>query len=378
MKNKKLYIMAGCKCKGKDYAFKRKPVQQIFAYILCFLCILAIQMQTPEKVKAEENSIEYATVISANGSYSGRLSDGSEDYYKFTLNESAKITVTISIEELHNSGTKLSIYDNQYECLDREYIEYDGNRKCKYKKMDLYFSAGTYYFHFYHFTGTYSFVMESKSAGETFLESQLHPNDILSQAKDVSLDKKYAGLLGLGDEQDFYKFYVPFSGKVYISHYDYCGSGGTSKYVILDIEGNQRQSFTDYYMPDKGYIYDRDDLELEKGEYYLKVCGSYGFYNFTINIEPNPAQIAQIKRNKTKAVIKIEKQEGVTGYVIQYSTSDKFEKRLTKTETVKGTTVRLTGLKKKKTYYVRVKAYKVWNGETYYSKYGDIITMYYY
>ena len=62
-----------------------------------------------------------------------------------------------------------------------------------------------------------------------------------------------------------------------------------------------------------------------------------------------------IKGKKIKAIWK--KVTGAKGYEIQYSTNKKFKKA--KTKTTKKTTFVIKKLKKKKTYYVRVRAYKL-------------------
>lgn len=63
---------------------------------------------------------------------------------------------------------------------------------------------------------------------------------------------------------------------------------------------------------------------------------------------------------------------GVKGYQIKYFTSKKFTKKTTKTVKVKKTTKTVTKLKKKKTYYAKVRAYKMVNGKTYYSKWSTV------
>ena len=63
----------------------------------------------------------------------------------------------------------------------------------------------------------------------------------------------------------------------------------------------------------------------------------------------------------------------ITGYEIQYSTSKKFTKKTTKSKKVTGykkTSVKISKLKAKKTYYVRIRTYKKIGKVTYYSKWS--------
>lgn len=74
-----------------------------------------------------------------------------------------------------------------------------------------------------------------------------------------------------------------------------------------------------------------------------------------------------------KALVNWKKVSNASGYAIQYSTSKKFKKPVTvKVKKAKTTSTTLKKLKKGKTYYVRVRAYKTVNGTTYYGKYSSV------
>lgn len=73
------------------------------------------------------------------------------------------------------------------------------------------------------------------------------------------------------------------------------------------------------------------------------------------------AVIKSAKSEKKKTVlVKFNKLAGVNGYQIQYSTSNGFKKQATKTITIKGNKTFNKTIKKlkKKTYYIRARAYK--------------------
>lgn len=74
------------------------------------------------------------------------------------------------------------------------------------------------------------------------------------------------------------------------------------------------------------------------------------------------------KKSKTSATVKFKKVSGATGYVISYATDKNFKKA--KTVTTKKTTYVLKKLKKGKTYYVKVRAYKTVNKKKVYGKYS--------
>lgn len=85
--------------------------------------------------------------------------------------------------------------------------------------------------------------------------------------------------------------------------------------------------------------------------------------------KPNAPKSLTLKKGKKQFKVSWKKVSGVTGYQIQYSTDKKFKKG-NKTITVKGakkTSTTIKKLKSKKTYYVRIRAYKTSKGNKVYS-----------
>lgn len=343
--------------------------------ILLLAIILGLNSVMPTMTKAStDNTIQNAIFISENGTYSGTTTENSEAYYSFSLQKSGIVTLTL--EAYEDDGVGIVLYDNEYKKINDYWAYYDRNRHCAYKKVNYDLCAGTYYIKLNYLdkNTAYSFKLNYQKVDETFPESQNSRNDILAQAKAISLNQKIYGMIGDEENQDFYIFDMPFSGKLTITHYNYT-EGQRGDYEVLDSEGNKVYTCYAHYDDNKGYAYAKDTTELDKGTYYIKVYDDAGPYKFWINIKPDTAAIDSGLRSKSKATIKLKKISGVTGYVLQYSTSDKFSKKSTKSKTIKGTTVKLSGLNKKKTYYVRVRCYKTLNGKTYYGDYGNTYTL---
>ncbi|MCD8365768.1 MAG: fibronectin type III domain-containing protein [Clostridiales bacterium] len=84
--------------------------------------------------------------------------------------------------------------------------------------------------------------------------------------------------------------------------------------------------------------------------------------------------ISSLKNSSSKKMtVKWSKKSSVTGYQIQYSTSSSFSSG-NKTVNVSGassTSKTISGLTKKKTYYVRVRTYRTVSGTTYYSAWSS-------
>ena len=86
---------------------------------------------------------------------------------------------------------------------------------------------------------------------------------------------------------------------------------------------------------------------------------------------PARAQLNKIINVKSgKVVAKWKKASNADGYQIQYALNKKFKKA--KSKTVKSTSVTIKKLKKKKTYFVRVRAYKAVDGKKVYGKWSSV------
>ena len=85
------------------------------------------------------------------------------------------------------------------------------------------------------------------------------------------------------------------------------------------------------------------------------------------------AKVSSVSRNKNKktATVKLSKVTDADGYEIQYSTSKKFTSGTTKKVSITSTKKKIKSLKKKKTYYVRVRAYKVVDGKKVYGSWSS-------
>ena len=96
-----------------------------------------------------------------------------------------------------------------------------------------------------------------------------------------------------------------------------------------------------------------------------------GSKNLYFKIVPQSTSLSKLSASKTQLNVSWKKNSTVTGYQIQYSTSKSFTNA--KTVTVKSnktTSVTLSRLAYKKTYYVRVRTYKTLNGKYSYSSWS--------
>lgn len=103
----------------------------------------------------------------------------------------------------------------------------------------------------------------------------------------------------------------------------------------------------------------------------------FGDYSAVVTTATTPSKVT-IKAptaGKKKLTAKWKKVSPATGYVVEYSTNNKFKASATKKVTVtKNSTLSKTikNLKKKKKYYVRIRAYKEVNKTKYYGTYSSV------
>ncbi len=87
--------------------------------------------------------------------------------------------------------------------------------------------------------------------------------------------------------------------------------------------------------------------------------------------KPAATKVTSLTKGKKSFTVKWKKVSGVKGYELQYSTSSKFNKPVTKTYDKASTTkATIKKLKSKKTYYVRMRTFKKVNGKKIYSSWS--------
>ena len=88
---------------------------------------------------------------------------------------------------------------------------------------------------------------------------------------------------------------------------------------------------------------------------------------------PLPGKVTGLKLKAKKRAIQVrwKKCSGAMGYEIWYSTSKNWKKK--KVKVAKGTKQKLGKLRRKKAYYIRVRAFTIWNGKKKYGKWSRTV-----
>lgn len=286
-------------------------------------------------------------------------------YYKFTLDESAMIT----LEGSHHGDITFKIYDQTqteiWTSFVRDWYDYS---------LKLYLTGGNYYLST---QGGYDFSFKTTKnpLGETFKETQDNNNDMPGKASTVEMKSSYKGVLASNDTIDYYKFNMPANGKINLATTN--ATDNTIRYIFYD------DSLNCVYDTDLGSNQQKSDFfELTSGDYYLAITQrelgqGVGNYTFTLDYkQTKPAKTSALRcsaKKGRKMTITWAQTAGCTGYRVQYAKSASFKKGLVEKEVTSDvTSLTFKKLQKKKTYYVRVSAYAEVNGETIYGAWSSV------
>ena len=238
------------------------------------------------------NKADEANLITLGYTIQGLIGENDRyDFYQFALLNSGRVCLDITsymryytLVLFDETGTEIWYSDNN---------EY--NETVKFKE-DIYYldlESGNF---FLRVTG-YKYGTNHASTGNytiktSFISSnatEIEPNNISSEATKVSLGNTIYGLIGINDKCDFYEFTLSKSEKVTFDITSYM------RYyclILYDATGT-KVSYTDNneFNETSGFRTDLHEVDLEKGDYYLRVTGykygtsheSTGNYAITIN-----------------------------------------------------------------------------------------------
>lgn len=126
--------------------------------------------------------------------------------------------------------------------------------------------------------------------------------------------------------------------------------------------------------PNKSYKFKVKAFATCNGKVYKATASN----SISVKTKNNVVSLSSAKSSKAKKItVKWKKVSGVTGYQVMWSTSSNFKKNFLSVK-VKGaskTSTTLTTSKSKKTYYVRVRAYKTAKGKTTYFPWSNKIKL---
>ena len=198
-----------------------------------------------------------------------------------------------------------------------------------------------------------------------------HPEEVLKSKTVKATTKKNGNITTAcvicGKVEKKTTIYYPKKMALSTSTYTYSGKAKQPKVTVTDSKGNKVSS--------KNYtVKYSKNTKVGTAKATVTFKGNYsGSLSKTFKINPKNTKLSKVTATKNGFIAKWSKQTAqTTGYQLQYSTSKSFKNAKTKTVSgSKNTGRKITGLKAKKKYYVRVRTYKTVDGKKYYSKWSN-------
>ena len=340
------------------YYLKFSDSTGTYSYRLGFTASGETYTQENNSINAVRNGspVPFNTVINGQLAY-----NDNNDFFKVVLSRSGRLNIKV-----HSDIDYLSIYLNDSN-EDYTTVDYSMQKGDQTYTYDM--AAGTYYIEVSKSgnTGNYSFVLDFTASGETYTQDNNTINAVRN-VKPIPLARKIKGQLAYNDREDFFKIVLSKPVKLKIKVHSEIEDLGIH---IYDSKENYRS--VDYGMPTGNKTY---TLDMAAGTYYLEFSksGNTGTYSFIVNPSVSRPAFKYVGKGKKKIRLKWKKVSKANGYVIQYAANKKFTKgrkqviiksRKTVSKTIKK-------LKAKKKYYVRIRAYRVYEGKKYYSSWSKV------
>lgn len=254
-----------------------------------------------ETGNGSNNTIATANMINVDKTkYFGQIADNDEqDYYKFTLNASGRITLGLTA---YVKTLNIVIYDeNGQEVYSTDKWWNSTSEQIAYSDcFDL--TKGTYYlkFKYYSGTGNYNFNIGYVSANESFVENNGGSNNMLNTASRIQMNTRYRGQIALNDDKDFYKFHVASGRNISIN---LNGKMKTLRLKIYDNKGDEIWSKDSWWNSTTEEIaFTDNDIYLNKGDYYFCVSDYNGEGNYDFEIS-NHYKVKKLSFNVSKKTL---------------------------------------------------------------------------
>lgn len=353
-----------------------KKVKSIIAVL-----VLMLTMLIPVKAVNAEDTLAFTKPITIGGTISETLySSATNAKYTFSLKRSGTLTVQLGFKE--GSGYSwgylggITLYDRDGKKIERTEIR-DNSDGTDSQAFTVDILAGDYYLyvdtkandsHPSYIVITTAYV----DSNETVVDELTFPHDSQANPIALPLDKVYTGHIANNGSSDVYK--VELAKDVMLN----VAMTNRTNGINFDIINTNNTVNKKYGTGDKAFT---DKIFCPKGTYFITVSKYNTYGSYTIKVSTSSLATTSVKklkniRGKMMSVkFGLKSVNDAAGYQIQYSTSKNFKKGkksvyIENNDYLKSTYT-LSGLKKKKTYYVRIRTYMTDNrGDRYYSSWS--------
>lgn len=197
---------------------------------------------------------------------------GTKHYYEFTPQTGGKLKVTGT-----SSGTSGGVFLELALAGSGDILKAAGVIWNNPKDDVYYLTKGTTYLIGIqqHFVTDYKLAVEFTPVKESFLENYYDQKEEWDDARQISLNTMYYGMIGEGGDEDWFKFTVPSYGKYKIN----MTSNGSIQFCLRNASGEAIRNW--------GWLHGDQNTEectLEKGTYYMGYKKEDGNqYTFSVN-----------------------------------------------------------------------------------------------
>lgn len=336
---------------------KRVTKKLVLFLALAVACVLGMKSDA----YAADKIANFNTVYYVDGSVGAE----GDNYYKFTLPTSGKLTIQYTATTAHWWGADLSIYDYANNKL---YVKNLDAKQSSNESINL--VSGQYILYYCEdddFSG--SFKLLFTSAGETLKDSLTDKHDtILTAAYINSTNKTIKAQFAKNNNTDFYRVKVKKDGIYTLT---------TNTTDITSMNFKMQDEFGEFNYEQNNIPAGKRvfKIPVKKGTYYLSFVNrsdKTGIYKFTTKLSNATKSSVSSVKNSAKKALKVtwKRKSNVDGYQVQIALDKKFKKsKKTSTVTTKTQSSKtFKKLKKGKKYYARVRTYTLTpNGKKVYS-----------
>lgn len=309
------------------------------------------------------NEIKTASEIALDKEYKGQLAlNDDKDYYRFTLKSAQNLTYVMTADGIKSMYTY--IYDSNGREVWKKYSYYNSGTGLNKVAEDVKLKEGTYYL---------AITRNGSNYGNYSFRIGPHTHSWTEKVTKATLstDGKIQKTCSCGQKTTA-TIYRPKTIALSAAKYTYDGKEKKPSVKVTDAKGKTISS--------SNYSISYDSGRKSVGTCSVKVTfkGNYsGTKKLSFTIVPKATSITKVTAKTRGFAVNWKKQTSQTnGYQIQYSTGSKFSPSLTKLITKNSTTgTTLSGLSARRTYYVRIRAYKTVNKTRVYSAWSSVKTV---
>ncbi len=251
-----------------------------------------------DEEKEDNGTVSKANEIEINKEYKGRLNFSDEiDWYKFTVVEPGKLSITFSHEDCENpygDQWQTRLYADLEEKINYFDWTWDGGNAKKGTTCAYTVPSGTYYLKVNKYSDwisdEYGITVNYTSAIGTNMEQE--NNDTVDTANVIETNKDYRGIINFEKELDWYTFTLdkPSDVSVVLSH-DVIDNSATFWNVRIFGDTEMKDKYMDlHWAGNKDKQTSETTPRLTEGKYYVLIDKSNKWstneYTFSVNATP--------------------------------------------------------------------------------------------